>query len=73
MEHTEWTQLTLHGKSRDLELLSAIMSMLDEGLMIEDYSDLSGGTAPLARSYPRSLPPVTARRRRSRSFCLPSA
>ena len=42
MECTEWTQLTLHGKSRDLELLSAVMSMLDEGLMIEDYSDLAG-------------------------------
>lgn len=54
MEHTEWTQLTLHGKSRDLELLSAIMSMLDEGLMIEDYSDLSGDS-PFGEVIPPEL------------------
>lgn len=42
MEQAEWIQLTLTGKSRDLEILTAVMSMLDEGLLIEDYSDLSG-------------------------------
>ena len=42
METTEWTKLTLKGRSEDVEILSAVMSMLDEGLMIEDYSDLSG-------------------------------
>ena len=42
MEQNEWIQLTLTGKSRDLEILTAVMSMLDEGLLIEDYSDLTG-------------------------------
>ena len=42
MEYTEWTQLTLCGKARDLEILTAVMSMLSEGLLIEDISDLSG-------------------------------
>ncbi len=42
MEQNEWIQLTLKGKSRDLEILTAVMSMLDEGLLIEDYSDLTG-------------------------------
>ena len=42
MEHTEWTQLTLLGRARDLEVLTAVMSMLSEGLLIEDVSDLSG-------------------------------
>ena len=42
MEQREWIQLTLTGRSRDLEILTAVMSMLDEGLLIEDYSDLTG-------------------------------
>ncbi len=41
MENAEWTQLTLTGKSEDTELLSAILSMLDEGVLIEDLSDLT--------------------------------
>lgn len=41
MEAVEWTKLTLVGKSEDAELLCAVMSMLDEGLLIEDLSDLS--------------------------------
>lgn len=41
MEMKEWTQLTLVGKSEEVSLLAAIMSMLDEGLLIEDYSDLT--------------------------------
>ena len=41
MEAVEWTKLTLVGKSADVEALSAVMSMLDEGLLIEDLSDLS--------------------------------
>ena len=42
MEHTEWTQLTLSGRAADLEILTAVMSMLSEGLLIEDLSDLAG-------------------------------
>ena len=36
-----WTKLTACGNTRDLEGISAVMSMLDNGLMIEDYSDFS--------------------------------
>ncbi len=42
MDACEWTKLTLTGRSADLEILSAVMSMLSEGLLIEDYSDLAG-------------------------------
>jgi hypothetical protein len=36
-----WTKLTVTGKTRDLDGITAVMSMLDNGLMIEDYSDFS--------------------------------
>ena len=36
-----WTKLTVTGHVRDLDGISAVMSMLDNGLMIEDYSDFS--------------------------------
>ena len=36
-----WTKLTATGKTRDLDEISAVMSMLDNGLMIEDYSDFT--------------------------------
>lgn len=36
-----WTKLTVEGKTRDLDSITAVMSMLDNGLMIEDYSDFS--------------------------------
>ena len=36
-----WTKMTVSCKSSDLEIVSAIMSMLETGLMIEDYSDFS--------------------------------
>lgn len=36
-----WTKLTTKGNVADLEEISAVMSMLDNGLMIEDYSDFS--------------------------------
>ena len=36
-----WTKLTVTGKTRDLDKICAVMSMLDNGLMIEDYSDFS--------------------------------
>ena len=36
-----WTKLTVTGHVRDREEICAVMSMLDNGLMIEDYSDFS--------------------------------
>ena len=36
-----WTKLTTVGKLKDLDTITAVMSMLDNGLMIEDYSDFS--------------------------------
>ena len=36
-----WTKLTVTGKTRDLDGITAVMSMLDNGLMIEDYSDVT--------------------------------
>lgn len=36
-----WTKLTVVGKTPDLENITAVMSMLDNGLMIEDFSDFS--------------------------------
>ena len=36
-----WTKLTATGKTKDLDDIVAVMSMLDNGLMIEDYSDFS--------------------------------
>ena len=36
-----WTKLTVTGNTRDLDEICAVVSMLDNGLMIEDYSDFS--------------------------------
>ena len=36
-----WTRLTVKAKTEDLDSVCAVMSMLDNGLMIEDYSDFS--------------------------------
>ena len=36
-----WTKITVTGNTRDLDGIVAVMSMLDNGLMIEDYSDFS--------------------------------
>ena len=36
-----WTKLTVAGKTEQLDDITAVMSMLDNGLMIEDYSDFS--------------------------------
>lgn len=36
-----WTKITVTGGVADLEGICAVMSMLDNGLMIEDYSDFS--------------------------------
>ncbi|MBQ8719752.1 MAG: 50S ribosomal protein L11 methyltransferase [Clostridia bacterium] len=37
----KWTKLTVRCKTEELECVSAVMSMLDNGLMIEDFSDFS--------------------------------
>ena len=37
----KWTKLTVVGRQKDLDGITAVMSMLDNGLMIEDYSDFS--------------------------------
>ena len=36
-----WTKITVSGHIKDLDGIVAVMSMLDNGLMIEDYSDFS--------------------------------
>ena len=36
-----WTKITVVGKQANLDEICAVMSMLDNGLMIEDYSDFS--------------------------------
>ncbi len=36
-----WTKLTIVVDTKDLDRASAVISMLDNGLMIEDYSDFS--------------------------------
>ena len=36
-----WTKLTVVGKTADLDEIVSVMSMLDNGLMIEDFSDFS--------------------------------
>lgn len=37
----EWTKLSVKGRTEDLEQIAAVMSMLDNGLMIEDFSDVT--------------------------------
>lgn len=36
-----WTKVTVTSKTRSLDDVTAVMSMVDNGLMIEDYSDFS--------------------------------
>ena len=36
-----WTKITVTGSLKDMDGIVAVMSMLDNGLMIEDYSDFS--------------------------------
>ncbi len=37
----QWIQLKVTGKTEDLEIISAVMSMVSSSLMIEDYSDVT--------------------------------
>ena len=39
-QKNEWTQLTARADRGELEAITAVMSMIDNGLMIEDYSDI---------------------------------
>ncbi len=39
----EWTQLRAECALRDLDTVTAVMSMIDNSLMIEDYSDVDEG------------------------------
>jgi ribosomal protein L11 methyltransferase len=36
-----WTKVTVTGQTKNLDEIVSVMSMLDNGLMIEDYSDFS--------------------------------
>ena len=38
---SSWTKITVTGNIKDMDGIVAVMSMLDNGLMIEDYSDFS--------------------------------
>lgn len=40
MENTEWTQITARGRHEDTEAIEAVMSMLSNWLMTEDYADI---------------------------------
>lgn len=42
MENETWVQIKVTCASSDIEIVSGIMSMVDNGLMIEDYSDVDG-------------------------------
>ena len=37
----EWIKLSRVGKQTDVEILTAVISMIENGVMIEDYSDVS--------------------------------
>jgi ribosomal protein L11 methyltransferase len=37
----EWTQIRAAGKLSELDEISAVMCMIDSGIMIEDYSDIT--------------------------------
>lgn len=39
MAEQRWTQLNIHGRTEDLDTLTAIVSMIDESMMITDMSD----------------------------------
>lgn len=39
--YNEWIKLSLRGRQADVETLTAVISMIENGVMIEDYSDVS--------------------------------
>ena len=38
-----WTQIRVECALKELDTVTAVMSMIDNGLMIEDYSDVTEG------------------------------
>ena len=56
---SEWTKLSVRGKTEQLDEIAAVMSMLDNGLMIEDYSDVSldgvSSTDDVAKALSRAM------------------
>lgn len=42
-EKMKWTQIKVSGSINDLDDICAVMTMVDQGLMIEDYSDVTEG------------------------------
>ena len=67
-----WTKLTAKGRTEDLDSICAVMSMIDNGIMIEDYSDFSFSGTYLASSS--SAEAVTAAAEASRgSSGIPGA
>ncbi len=41
-ENKSWVQIKVTCESADVETVSSVMSMIDAGLMVEDYSDIDG-------------------------------
>ncbi|MBR5252759.1 MAG: hypothetical protein IKV39_02660, partial [Clostridia bacterium] len=39
-ENKSWIQIKVNCASRDIDTVSSVMSMVDNGLMIEDFSDV---------------------------------
>lgn len=39
----KWNQLKVNCDTKELETVAAVMSMIDESLMIDDYSDAMEG------------------------------
>ena len=39
----KWTQVKVSGNIKDMDDICAVMTMIDQGLMIEDYSDVTEG------------------------------
>ena len=37
----EWIKLSLKGEQKDVEILTAVIGMIDSGVLIEDYSDVT--------------------------------
>ena len=37
----EWIKLSLTGEQKDVEILTAVIGMIDSGVLTEDYSDVT--------------------------------
>ena len=54
-----WTQLKVSGRLKDLENISAIVSMIDSSIMVEDYSDMDEG---MNNIYGELIPTISAKK-----------